>query len=198
MFKFIKSSSNISNWYQHPNKEIAFWGRSNVGKSSLINALTNNSKLAKVSKTPGRTQLLNFFENDYGAVFVDLPGYGYARLSHAQKEKMTLMIEEYLLKRQNLDNLFLLLDARHGITKIDSQVINFLTINKIPFTIVYTKLDKLKQSEKSKLLKNHKQSVKEYNFTNTYFVSSETKFGIADLINFINSILGAEDEKNHW
>ncbi|UUM19927.1 MULTISPECIES: ribosome biogenesis GTP-binding protein YihA/YsxC [unclassified Mycoplasma] len=198
MFKFIKSSSNQTNWYEHANGEVAFWGRSNVGKSSLINALTNNSKLAKVSKTPGRTQLINFFENEHGAVFVDLPGYGYAKISHQQKEQMMLMIEQYLINRKNLQNLFLLIDARHGLTKIDLQIINFLNIHKINFTIVYTKVDKLKQSEKSKLIKNNKEWTKTYQFENTYFVSSQTKFAIADLINFINSILGAENEKNIW
>ncbi|VEU76415.1 ribosome biogenesis GTP-binding protein YihA/YsxC [Mycoplasmopsis columboralis] len=194
MFKFVKSSSNRSNWYDHSNNEVAFWGRSNVGKSSLINALTNNSKLARVSKTPGRTQLINFFENEFNAVFVDLPGYGYAKLSQTQKQQMMLMIEEYLTQRPNLVNLFLLIDARHGLTKIDMQIIQFLALNKITFSVVYTKIDKLKQSEKSKLIKNNQQWSKECNFSNTYFVSSETKFGIADLSNFITQILGENDE----
>lgn len=100
----------------------------------MINAITNNSKLARTSKTPGRTQLINFFQNEHNAVLVDLPGYGYAKISQAQKEQMMLMIEEYLLNRSQLKNLFLLIDARHGITKIDEQILTFLNINNIPFS----------------------------------------------------------------
>ncbi|WP_036464155.1 ribosome biogenesis GTP-binding protein YihA/YsxC [Mycoplasmopsis sturni] len=193
MFKFVKSSTNKNNWYENIGTEVAFWGRSNVGKSSLINAITNNSKLARTSKTPGRTQLINFFQNEHNAVLVDLPGYGYAKISQAQKEQMMLMIEEYLLNRSQLKNLFLLIDARHGITKIDEQILTFLNINNIPFSLVYTKMDKLKQKDKNMLLKSHKVFKKQFELTNTYFVSSETKSGINDLIDFISIVLQGEE-----
>lgn len=192
MFKFVKSSTNENNWYENNGTEVAFWGRSNVGKSSLINAITNNSKLARTSKTPGRTQLINFFQNEHNAVLVDLPGYGYAKISQAQKEQMMLMIEEYLLNRSQLKNLFLLIDARHGITKIDEQILTFLNINNIPFSLVYTKMDKLKQKDKNMLLKSHKAFKKQFELTNTYFVSSEAKSGINDLIDFISVVLQGE------
>ena len=105
MWKFIKSSSDKSNWLIHDNKEICFIGRSNVGKSSLINALARNSKLAKVSKMPGRTQLINYFQNENDLIIVDLPGYGYANISYSIQEKMFNMIDEYLFVK-NLSSIF--------------------------------------------------------------------------------------------
>ncbi len=173
----------------HNNFEVAFWGRSNVGKSSLINVLTNNSKLARVSKTPGRTQFINFFENEFNMVYVDLPGYGYAKLSHQQKQKMLIMIEEYLVNRKNLLNLFLLIDSRRGFTEIDFKIIEFLKQNKVKFSVVYTKIDKLKQSDKTKLLKQNKQWSELFQFKNTHFVSSESKTGLIELRKFIDNIL---------
>ncbi|WP_027121245.1 ribosome biogenesis GTP-binding protein YihA/YsxC [Mycoplasma leonicaptivi] len=189
MFKFIKSSTNIENWYQHSNNEIAFWGRSNVGKSSLINAIVGNKKLARVSKTPGRTQLINFFENNHGAVLVDLPGYGYAKISIEQSKKMLVMIEEYLVKRKNLKHLYLLLDSRHGVTKTDVGILDFLYKIKLPFTPVYTKCDKLNQKEKNILLKSIKKAQEEYGFNKYFIVSSQTFFGIDQLINNINETM---------
>lgn len=186
MFKFVKSATNESNWYQHPNYEIAFWGRSNVGKSSLINAIVSNRKMSRVSKTPGRTQLLNFFENENGAVFVDLPGYGYARVSIEQSKKMMLMVENYLETRKNLKHIYLLIDSRHGITKNDDVVINYLKNINLPFTLIYTKADKLKQKDKSKLLKDIKASQLTYGSFKYFIVSSETGFRINELMNDIN------------
>ncbi|RIV16787.1 ribosome biogenesis GTP-binding protein YihA/YsxC [Mycoplasmopsis gallopavonis] len=194
MFKFIKSSTNLDNWYEHPNYEIAFWGRSNVGKSSLLNAITGTRSLARVSKTPGRTQLLNFFENEYGAVIVDLPGYGYAKISNSQKLKMLDMINEYLLKRQNLKRLFVLIDARHGITKTDEEILDYLNQINQAFTLVFTKADKLKQKDKSALAKKIKIDSKRFGFTQYFIVSSETNFGINELTLYINDVLGGKDE----
>ncbi|WP_406613956.1 ribosome biogenesis GTP-binding protein YihA/YsxC [Mycoplasma corogypsi] len=194
MFKFVQSSSAKENWYNHSNYEVAFWGRSNVGKSSLINAICNNSKMARVSKTPGRTQLLNFFENELGAVFVDLPGYGYAKLSQTQQQKMLDMIEQYLLERSNLNHIFLLIDARHGILKNDREIINYLTELNRSYTLVFTKADKLKQKDKSALLKSIAKDRAELNFNEYFIVSSETNFGIDNLITAINDKLGGENE----
>ncbi|MGZ9755414.1 ribosome biogenesis GTP-binding protein YihA/YsxC [Mycoplasma sp. 394] len=189
MFKFIKSATNKSNWYEHSNYEIAFWGRSNVGKSSLINALVNNKKLARVSKTPGRTQLLNFFENNKGAVFVDLPGYGYAKVSKTQQMQMMQMIEDYLINRKNLRCVYLLIDSRHSMTQNDKNVVEFLYSINLPFIPVYTKADKLNQKGKSKLLKNIKSEMQQYNFNKYYIVSSENNYGIDNLLLSINETL---------
>ncbi|MFV8475953.1 ribosome biogenesis GTP-binding protein YihA/YsxC [Mycoplasma sp. VS403A] len=193
MFKFIKSASKKENWYEHPYNEIAFWGRSNVGKSSLINTIVANKKLAKVSKTPGRTQLLNFFQNEHGAVFVDLPGYGYAKVSNSILVEMNKMIDEYIINRNNLKCLYLLIDARHGITKTDVEPIEFLTRVGINFKIVYTKADKLKQKEKHQLLKDIQNARQHYGPFQYFIVSSETKVGINDLINDINDTLSGEN-----
>ncbi|WP_426461053.1 ribosome biogenesis GTP-binding protein YihA/YsxC [Mycoplasma hafezii] len=189
MFKFVKSSTEKSNWYEHPHYEVAFWGRSNVGKSSLLNAITGNKKIARVSKTPGRTQLLNFFENELGAVFVDLPGYGYAKISHTQKQKMLDMIHEYLVYRPNLKRLFVLIDARHGITNTDKEILEYLNQMELPYTLVFTKADKLKQKDKAALLKKIKADQQNYRFDKYFIVSSETNFGINELTEFINNVL---------
>ncbi|EIE40667.1 ribosome biogenesis GTP-binding protein YihA/YsxC [Mycoplasmopsis canis] len=196
MFKFVKSATNESNWYNHPNYEVAFWGRSNVGKSSLINSIVSNKKMARVSKTPGRTQLINYFENENGAVLVDLPGYGYARVSIEQSKKMMLMVENYLENRKNLKCLYLLIDSRHGVTKNDHIVIEYLLSIEIPFIIVYTKADKLKQKDRANLLKSIKQSQENYGFLKYFIVSSENFSGINELIININeNFEGSENEK---
>ncbi|TDV24166.1 GTP-binding protein [Mycoplasmopsis mustelae] len=189
MFKFIKSSTQKSDWYQHNNYEIAFWGRSNVGKSSLINALVGNKKMARVSKTPGRTQLLNFFENENKAVFVDLPGYGYARLSKTKIQTMMHMVEEYLINRENLKAVYLLIDSRHGISANDKNVIEFLCKINLMFIPVYTKADKLNQKEKNQLLKRIKAERQQFQFDNYYIVSAETHFGVNELAESVSNIL---------
>ncbi|MEE3928404.1 ribosome biogenesis GTP-binding protein YihA/YsxC [Mycoplasmopsis ciconiae] len=193
MYKFIKSSTSSEDWYQHPSNEICFWGRSNVGKSSLINALVKNDKLARVSKTPGRTQLLNYFGNEKGHVFVDLPGYGYAKLSKKQLEKMFKMIEFYLLNNPRLSDIVLLIDSRTGITKIDWQILEFLKQINLPLTIVYTKIDKLNQKEKAKMIKQFK--IDSQNVQASYFmVSSEKNINIDNLRNHIDSLFEKEVE----
>ncbi|MBN4083491.1 YihA family ribosome biogenesis GTP-binding protein [Mycoplasma sp. CSL10137] len=186
MFRFIKSSNKIDNWYKHNNNEIAFWGRSNVGKSSLINSIVDNKKLARVSKTPGRTQMLNFFENEFGAVFVDLPGYGYAKLSKEKIDQMMKMIEEFLIKRENLVKLYLLIDSRHSITKNDENVIEFLNKINLEYTLVFTKADKLRQKDKNTLIKSIKTNRDKFKFNKYFIVSSETKAGINELVLDIN------------
>ncbi|WLP85464.1 ribosome biogenesis GTP-binding protein YihA/YsxC [Mycoplasma seminis] len=193
MFKFVKSASKKENWYEHPYQEIAFWGRSNVGKSSLINSIVENKKLAKVSKTPGRTQLLNFFQNEHGAVFVDLPGYGYARISNSEIIRMNQMIDEYILQRSNLNCVYVLIDARHGIIKTDVEPLNFLLRNNIKFKIVFTKADKLKQSERHKLLKSIQASRNIYGPFQYFIVSSLSNIGINELVNDINDTLSGEN-----
>lgn len=191
MFKFIKSSSNKLNWLVHSGVEICFWGRSNVGKSSLINSITNISNLARVSKTPGRTQLLNYFA-DENKVIVDLPGYGYAKMSTRENDKMNLMIQEYLENSTNLRHIFLLLDSRRGITEIDSQVISYIKALQKPITFVFTKLDKLNQSEKSKLSRLIKEIESEWFEFDYVLVSTLKKTNIDKLKDKIEYIFKGE------
>lgn len=125
--------------------EYAFIGRSNVGKSSLINMLCTNDKLAKTSGSPGKTQLINHFIVNNEWYLVDLPGYGFAKVSQSQRKKWEKMIEDYLRKRENLVNVFILIDSRHSPQKIDLDFINQLGEWQIPFAIVFTKSDKENQ-----------------------------------------------------
>jgi GTP-binding protein len=127
--------------------EVALAGRSNVGKSSLINALANRRQLAKVSNTPGRTQLLNLFELPTGGTVVDLPGYGYAAVPGREKAGWQAMIEGYLLERESLLLVFVLVDGEIGPTKLDVQMLDWLRANAIAHTIVATKLHKVKSSK---------------------------------------------------
>lgn len=182
MWTFIKSSSDKSNWLIHDNKEICFIGRSNVGKSSLINALARNNKLAKVSKMPGRTQLINYFKNENDLIIVDLPGYGYANISYSIQEKMFNMIDEYF-KFNKPSTVFFLIDSRHGITQKDEEIINYLVSLDHKLIFILTKVDKAKQKEIAKTLKhNYLQNFK-------YFKSS------IDNEKFINAI---RDEINKY
>lgn len=127
--------------------EYAFVGRSNVGKSSLINMLAANCKLAKTSVQPGKTQLINHFEINGEWYLVDLPGYGYARISKKQREKWSKMMKEYLLERENLMCVFVLVDSRIPPQEIDIEFINFLGKNGVPLMVIFTKTDKSKQRE---------------------------------------------------
>ena len=125
--------------------EVAFAGRSNAGKSSAINSLTNNKKLAKTSKTPGRTQLINFFELSTSQRLVDLPGYGFAKVPVAVKKEWTKQLENYLAKRQCLRGMILLMDVRHPLQPFDEQMLNWALTAHMPVHILLTKADKLKR-----------------------------------------------------
>ena len=128
--------------------EVAVVGRSNVGKSSLINALANHKQLARVSKTPGRTQLINLFSMPNGSTLVDLPGYGYAAVPGRVKQGWQKMIEGYLLDREELVNVFVLVDGEIGPTKLDVQMLTWLRASEIPHTVVATKHDKVKSAKR--------------------------------------------------
>ena len=129
--------------------EVAVVGRSNVGKSSLINALANHKQLARVSKTPGRTQLINLFSMPNGSTLVDLPGYGYAAVPGRIKQGWQKMIEGYLLDREELVNVFVLVDGEIGPTKLDVQMLTWLRASEIPHTVVATKHDKVKSAKRA-------------------------------------------------
>jgi GTP-binding protein len=145
--KFVSSASRAS---QLPESvvEVAFVGRSNVGKSSLINALANQKQLARVSNTPGRTQLINLFSLATGGTLVDLPGYGYARVPSKIRRDWPEMIEGYLLDRETLAMVFILVDGEIGPTPLDTQMLDWLRENQVPHTVVATKWDKVKSSKR--------------------------------------------------
>ena len=141
--KFIISNTDIKKCPQDGKPEYAFIGRSNVGKSSLINMLTNQRKLAMTSATPGKTLLINHFLINNEWYLVDLPGYGYAKRSKSQTEQLEHIISSYVLDRQQLTLLFVLIDSRHAPQKIDLEFIQWLGENGVPFSIIFTKADKL-------------------------------------------------------
>ncbi len=147
---FIKSSSKVSECPSSDRPEYAMIGRSNVGKSSLINMLTNNAKLAKISGNPGKTQLINHFDIDKSWYLVDLPGYGYAKTAKTNRVLFGKMIKQYILTRKNLINLFVLIDSRHSPQKNDIDFMTFLAKEHIPFSIIFTKTDKLASHELKK------------------------------------------------
>ena len=142
---FVMSAKRQADLPESP-AEVAVVGRSNVGKSTLVNALANQRQLAKVSKTPGRTQLINLFVLPTGATVVDLPGYGYAKVPQRERRGWQPMIEGYLLEREHLHLVFVLVDGEIGPTPLDLQMLEWLTANDVPHTIVATKLDKVKPS----------------------------------------------------
>ena len=141
----MKSASNIIECPDDIWAEIAFVGRSNSGKSSAINVITNQKNLARISKTPGRTQLINFFEIDESRRLVDLPGYGYAKTSKAQQKEWGLMIAEYLKCRQTLKGIILIIDIRRGLMELDHDFLDFYLPMSKPLHILLTKSDKLKK-----------------------------------------------------
>lgn len=145
LISFVTSSVDVATLPDTP-AEVAFVGRSNVGKSSLINALANHKQLARVSNTPGRTQLINLFRVPSGGAIVDLPGYGYAAVPGRIKQGWQKMIEGYLLGRSSLVNVFVLVDGEIGPTKLDVQMLDWLRANGVPHTVVATKHDKVKSS----------------------------------------------------
>lgn len=142
------SSATRTDQLPESDAEVAFVGRSNVGKSSLINALANRKQLARVSNTPGRTQLINLFTLDSGGTVVDLPGYGFAKVPGHVRRDWGPMIEGYLLDREELVMIYVLVDGEIGPTKLDVQMLDWLRDNELPHTVVATKMDKVKSSKK--------------------------------------------------
>ncbi|MCQ2294572.1 MAG: ribosome biogenesis GTP-binding protein YihA/YsxC [Bacteroidales bacterium] len=170
--------------------EYAFIGRSNVGKSSLINMLTNNKGLAKTSVRPGKTQLINHFLINQKWYLVDLPGYGYARTSKTSREKWQKMITDYLLNREALINVFVLVDSRIPPQKIDLEFINFLGMNGVPLSIIFTKIDKQKQRDVAATVTNYKRTLAETweDLPEMLLTSSVSHYGREQVLNRIEEI----------
>ncbi len=164
----------------HNKKEVAFAGRSNVGKSSLINSVTNVSGLARVSNTPGRTQMINFFSQGDRFFIVDLPGFGYAKASKESIKQWSQLTKDYLLGRKELETVFFLIDSRHGIKEIDENIMEILDKSAVSYQIILTKFDKIKKNEVDNLLlkTNEKISRRPAARPGILVTSSKDKFGI--------------------
>ena len=188
--KFYISSQKEKDCPKTIMPEYAFIGRSNVGKSSLINMITNQKKLAKTSSTPGKTQLINHFLINNSWYIVDLPGYGYAKTSKSNKKYFQKSITEYFKKRKQLVSAFILIDIRHSPLKIDLEFILWLATNKIPFSIIFTKTDKISKIEiDNKLLNYKKELEKNWEILPEFFISSSEKYtGKEDILNYIDKI----------
>ena len=199
--EYIISSPSFEKCPAPDKPEYAFIGRSNVGKSSLINMLCNNDKLAKTSNSPGKTQMINHFEiisvpkageyNETKWYLVDLPGYGFAKISQSSRRRWEQMIENYLRKRENLARVFVLIDSRHTPQKLDLDFIKKLGLWEVPLAIVFTKSDKEKQAIVSKNVKLFLESLKKtQQFLPQHFISSAIKktgrSKILDLITEMN------------
>lgn len=184
---FKQSASSIFGCPKPTLQEYAFIGRSNVGKSSLINMLCNNNKLAKISATPGKTQLINHFLINDTWYLVDLPGYGFAKTSKDKRSKFETIIYDYCKKRESLVCLFILIDSRLPLQKIDSDFMNWCGENEIPFSIIYTKADKNSKLELSRNIKKiESELLKEWaEMPNTFITSAEKKVGKEDILEFI-------------
>ncbi|MDQ6755643.1 MAG: ribosome biogenesis GTP-binding protein YihA/YsxC [Bacteroidota bacterium] len=201
--KYLISSPDFEKCPAPDRPEYAFIGRSNVGKSSLINMLCNNEKLAKTSNSPGKTQMINHFEitsppsplqKERGEVrwyLVDLPGYGFAKIAQRSRRRWEQMIENYLRKRENLQHVFVLIDSRHSPQKIDIEFLSRLKLWDVPFTLIFTKADKETQAMVAKNVKSFLAEMrKTWQFLPQHFVTSAVKkLGKEKILSFI-------DEKN--
>ena len=188
--QFIGSFERESQCPQDMVPEYAFIGRSNVGKSSLINMLCNRKGLAKVSNTPGKTQTINYFRVDDSWHLVDLPGYGYAKISKKMRGKWEDMIERFLITRSQLQVIFVLIDSRHDLQSIDLEFINWLGDRRVPFVIVYTKIDKLKKLQVNQNIEKIQQSMLQYwnSLPDQFITSAEKKVGRKEILNFIGDL----------
>lgn len=188
--KFVVSNTSVSKCPRPDKPEYAFIGRSNVGKSSLINMLVNSKSLAKTSAKPGKTQLINHFLINEEWYLVDLPGYGFAKVPQTEKKKWEKFIREYILKRENLYCLFVLIDIRHEPQMADLEFIEWLGISFIPFSIIFTKADKLKPEEIEPKVEAYKKVLLEkWESLPEIFVSSADKFmGKEEILGFIDKV----------
>ena len=188
--EFVISNSDVRKCPQDGKPEYAFIGRSNVGKSSLINMLTGRKKLAMTSATPGKTLLINHFIINNEWYLVDLPGYGYAKRSKSQNETLQEIISGYILDREQMTLLFVLIDCRHEPQKIDLEFIQWLGENGVPFSIIFTKADKLtKTALASNIAAYKKRLLEEWEELPPVFVtSSESSVGRDEVLQYINEV----------
>jgi len=196
---FVKSSADFKACPEPRYPEYAFIGRSNVGKSSLINMLTGHKSLAKISQTPGKTQLINHFvinEQKKPWYLVDLPGYGFAKAPKKEKDKWMRFIRGYLKTRENLMCVMVLLDSRHSVQKVDAEFMEWLGENQIPFVMVFTKMDKLSSSQLNKNLTAYKKKMLNTweSLPQSFVTSSSTAFGKTEILQLIEEVNTTYDE----
>ncbi|PXV63357.1 GTP-binding protein [Dysgonomonas alginatilytica] len=188
--KFVISNTDYKQCPTDGKPEYAFIGRSNVGKSSLINMVTNHKGLAMTSSKPGKTQLINHFIINDEWYLVDLPGYGYAQRGKEGRETIRIIIEDYILNRDDLTNLFLLLDCRHEPQLIDMEFMEWLGENEIPFAIIFTKIDKLSKSKVKENLAKYTDKLQETwdELPPIFITSSEHRIGGDEILDYIEKI----------
>ena len=188
--KILQSNTKIDKLPAANKPEYAFIGRSNVGKSSLINMLTNRKQLAKTSSTPGKTITINHFLINENWYLVDLPGYGFAQRSKKDRESWKKMLDDYITKRKNLVCMFVLVDSRIEPQKIDLEFINHLGELQMPFYIIFTKVDKIKELELQRNLQAYKEKLSEQweEIPNIFITSSEKEVGKDDVLNLIDGL----------
>lgn len=188
--QFVISAPTVEKCPKDNKPEYAFIGRSNVGKSSLINMLCNHKGLAKTSATPGKTLLINLFLVNREWYLVDLPGYGYAKRSKSVQDQLQRMISSYILQRQQLVNVFVLIDIRHDPQKIDREFIDWLGVSSVPFSIVFTKADKLGPVKARQNAERWMEILRDtWETLPPYFItSSEKKTGRQEVIDYIGQI----------
>jgi GTP-binding protein len=193
--RFVVSNTDVKKCPAPDRPEYAFIGRSNVGKSSLINKLTNKKSLAKTSGKPGKTRLINHYIINNEWYLVDLPGYGYAEVPKKERLKWEQFIKRYILQRDNLYCVFVLVDSRHEPQKPDLDFMEWLGISQVPFVIIFTKIDKLKPSELENNLKIYEERLFEtWETMPGYYVSSaETGQGTAEILEFIETVNAGEN-----
>ena len=195
---FMTSAPSIRQCPEDSGREVAFAGRSNAGKSSAINTLTRNGRLARTSKTPGRTQLINFFQLAEGARLVDLPGYGYAKVPRAMKAEWDRHLAEYLQKRQSLTGLVLLMDIRHPLQDFDLQMLNWAAQAGLPVHILLTKADKLKRGPAQSAMLGVEKHLRDMDpgctLLSVQTFSSLKKQGLSELVALLNHWLSADLE----
>jgi GTP-binding protein len=182
LYKAVYSPEDLP---QTPFNEVAFVGRSNVGKSSLLNTIVNNFKLARVSSEPGKTRSINFYLVNQKFFLVDLPGYGFARVPLREQKRWKELIESYLKGRDRLKGIFLLIDSRVGPTEKDKQMKDWLDFYSIPYVVIATKVDKLKSSERKKLEEKVRRAFKDESVRIVPF-SSKTREGREQVLKILN------------
>ncbi len=188
---FVVSNTDVKKCPKDPLPEYAFIGRSNVGKSSLINMLTSRKSLAKTSGRPGKTQLINHFLINKNWFLVDLPGYGYARVSKSTKKVFQKFITDYFSKREQLVSAFVLIDIRHEPQKIDMEFMEWLGSNQIPFSIIFTKADKLKPGAITRNVETYLQTLEQgvwEEAPNHFVTSSSSGMGRDNVLEYIDQI----------